>query len=267
MTGDSFSLLDVYLLHAGDHPVLGRAFSELPDTAERVFLLAGPLQVLDAEAYTAFFWSPKTPTMVSLQLFDVVEAMREARLPIMGSFQSEREKGWMKTIADAGQPLILCPALDIFNMSLPFVEMWMEERAVVVTPRSFAIRKPNAAMREERDEIIAAIAEQVFIAYAPPTSNLESLARRLLTKGKPVFVVNVPENAELLALGARGVNAADVAGGIMNLPHTPSPESRRMRQPRGVSSVSSQYPRTGSSKHVDAELQLRTLESLLSANG
>ena len=152
-------------------------------------------------------------------------------------------------------------------MNLPFVEMWMEKRAIVVTPRSFAIRKPNAAMREERDEVIAAIAEQVFIAHAPPKSKLESLARRLLARGKPVFVMNVAENAELLALGARGVNAEDVAGGMMNLPHTPALESRRIRQPRGVSSVVSQYPRTGSSKHVDAEAQLRALENLSRADG
>ena len=224
------------------------------------------MQVLDAAAYTAFFWTPKTPAMVSLQLFDIVDAMHEARLPIIGSFQTQQETGWMKTVGRGGQPIVFCPALDIFNMNFPLDEMWFERRAIVVTPRSFAIRKPNAAMREERDEVIAALAEQVFIAHAPPKSKLESLARRLLSKGKPVFLVNVPENAELLALGAKGVSAEDVAGGVMNLPHTPSPESRRMGQPRGVSSVTSQYPRTGISKHVDAALQLRALESLLSGN-
>ena len=103
MSEDPYTLLDVYLLHAGDHPVLGRAVSELPDTAERVFLLAGPLQTLDAAAYTAFFWSPKTPGMVSVQLYDIVDAMHEVRLPIIGSFQSQRETEWMETIARSGQ--------------------------------------------------------------------------------------------------------------------------------------------------------------------
>ena len=267
MANDPYSLLDVYLLHAGDHPVLSQAASELPETAERTFLLAGPLPVLDDEAYTAFFWSPKTPGMVSLQLFDVVDAMRDARLPIVGSFQSEQEKRWMETIVSAGQPLIFCPARDIFNMSMPVIEMVDEERAIVLTPRSFPLRKPNSAMREERDEVVAAIAEQVFIAHAPPKSTLESLARRLLARRKPVFVLNVPENAELLALGAIGVSAEDVAGGSMNRSHVSAPGNRRMMQPRGVPSANAYYARDRIQRRVDSETQLRALEARSSSRG
>lgn len=256
MTSDRYALLDVYQIRADDHPVVSRAFSEMSVGAERDLLAVGPLPVLDAAAYTAFFWSPRTPGTLNVHLFDVVDAIRDARLPVIGSFQSELEDTWRRTIISAGQQVITCPSRDIFNMRLPVIEILNEERAMVITPRSFALRKPSAAMRKERDELIAAIAEQVFIAHAPPRSAMELLARHLLARGKPVFVLNAPENAELLVLGAKGVSAEDVAAGVMAMPHTPAPGNHRLSQPKGMPSANAQFARAHSWCRIDAAEQL-----------
>ena len=150
----------------------------------------------------------------------------------------------------------MCPARDIFNVNLPVLEIGAN-RAMVITPRSFALRKPGTVMQGERDELIAAIARQVFIAHAPPRSKLESLARRLLARGKPVLVLNAPENANLLVLGAKGVSVEDVAAGAMTMRHTPSPGNERLKQPPGMPSANAEFARGNPWRRIDAAEQLR----------
>jgi hypothetical protein len=50
---------------------------------------------------------------------------------------------------------------------------------------------------------VAALADAVFVATASPGGKTESLCREIVAWGKPLWTVAGPENANLLALGAR----------------------------------------------------------------
>ena len=50
---------------------------------------------------------------------------------------------------------------------------------------------------------MAALADAGFVAHASPGGKTESLCREIVAWGKPLWVVPGPENANLLALGAK----------------------------------------------------------------
>ena len=52
-------------------------------------------------------------------------------------------------------------------------------------------------------QFVAALAEQVFVAYAAPEGKTESFCKKVLGWGKPLLTFNNPSNAALLASGAR----------------------------------------------------------------
>ena len=49
---------------------------------------------------------------------------------------------------------------------------------------------------------MAAIADEIFIAYASPSGKLIKLIEKCIIGGKNVFTFNVPENMNLMELGA-----------------------------------------------------------------
>jgi hypothetical protein len=58
-------------------------------------------------------------------------------------------------------------------------------------------------LAEQRNELVAALAYDVFIAHASPGGKLEAFCQKLIRQGKPLITFDHPENARLLALGAR----------------------------------------------------------------
>ena len=50
---------------------------------------------------------------------------------------------------------------------------------------------------------VAALADAIFVAHASLGGKTESLCREIVAWGKPLWTVAGPENANLLALGAK----------------------------------------------------------------
>jgi hypothetical protein len=49
-----------------------------------------------------------------------------------------------------------------------------------------------------------------FVSHAAPGGKTEALCREILAMGKPLFTVDAPENANLLAQGAKALAVEDV---------------------------------------------------------
>ena len=163
------------------------------------------------------------------------------------------------------QHMIACTSLDIFNMSMTspplFGALFAGHRAMIISPARFAGQKrSNAAMTDQRDDLIAAIAKQVFIASAPPRTKMEAFARRLSEAGKPLLTIDRPENENLVELGARPVTPDEVAAGGINLPHRPARGNWRIRQPVGMQSQTSLHLREGINRRIDPQQELDQYE-------
>lgn len=70
--------------------------------------------------------------------------------------------------------------------------------------------RPTATLAVKRNTHVAALADRLLITHAEPSSKTETLCGEALTQGKPVFTLNAPDDARLIALGAVPIEPADL---------------------------------------------------------
>ena len=159
----------------------------------------------------AFFCSVNCPGEPIVQAYDFARAMRDARVAVMSGFQSYVEKDCLELLLRGTQPVIVCPARAIQNLRLPTA--WKagidQKRLLLLSPFAEHIRRPTAALCEQRNEFVANLADLLLFAYADPGGRTEALARKVVRWGKPVFTFDSKENANIVALGAVAIKSGD----------------------------------------------------------
>jgi predicted Rossmann fold nucleotide-binding protein DprA/Smf involved in DNA uptake len=189
-----------------DHPefphYLARYLGER--TPSSIYVL-GDLAILRS-CTLAWFCSVKCPGDLILKTFDLARALREAQIPVIGGFHSPMEKECLKLLLRGQQPVIICPARSIWSR-LP--EEWKlpiaQGRLLIVSPFAEKHRHPTAELAQERNEFVAALADNIFVAYASPGSKTERFCQTVISWEKPLFTLESQDNATLIALGARPV--------------------------------------------------------------
>ena len=164
----------------------------------------GDLSLLD-EPLTALFCSNRCPGDLILKTYDLARAMRDAGVPVIGGFQTPMERECLRLLLRGGQPVVVCPARGIGAMRIP--RDWRpaldDGRLLVLSPFPAAVRRPTAELAARRNDLVAGLAAQVFIAHAAPGGKTEAFARKLAESGKPLLTLDSPANANLAAMGAR----------------------------------------------------------------
>ena len=180
----------------------GRSAGSLPtETAHR-----GNLRLLN-EPLTALFCSNRCPGDLILKTYDLARAMRDAGVPVIGGFQTPMERECLSLLLRGKQPVVVCPARGIDNMRIP--RDWRpaldDGRLLVLSPFPATTRRSTAELAAQRNDLVADLAQRVFIAHAAPGSKTEAFARNLAATGKPLLTLDGPANEELLGMGAQMV--------------------------------------------------------------
>ena len=174
----------------------------------RVVTARGDIGILDGTV-TGFFCSIRCPGDIILRIYDLARGLRSTNMTLIGGFQSPMEKEFLEFLLRGSTRVVVCPARSIENMRVP--REWRppisEGRLLVLSPFGRSQRRATAALAAQRNDLVAALATEVFIPYAAPGGKTESLARRNATAGKVILTLDSPANANLLALGARAVKA------------------------------------------------------------
>ena len=164
----------------------------------------GSARLLD-EPLTAVFCSQRCPGDLILKTYDIARAMRDAGVPVIGGFQTSMEKECLRLLLRGSQPVVVCPARGIDNMRVP--RDWRpaldDGRLLVLSPFPVTVRRPTAGVAARRNDLVAGLAAQVFIAHAAPGGKTEAFARKLAASGKPLLTLDSPANRNLLAMGAK----------------------------------------------------------------
>jgi len=84
-------------------------------------------------------------------------------------------------------------------------------RLLVLSAFDGKVKRPKAYMAEARNRLVAALADELFVAHASPGGKTESLCREIAAWGKPLWTVAGPENANLFDLGAKKIGNGDAA--------------------------------------------------------
>jgi len=160
-----------------------RMGSSAPPTLQAI----GPVTLL-AKRKTALFCSTRTPGDAILRAHDTARRLRDQGMTVISGFHSPIEKECLRILLRGKQPIILCPARAIAAMRIP-----AECRAAFDAGRllflSPFIESPKRVTKDSalrRNEVVAALADDVFIAHIAPGGQTDRMADMLKRWGVPL---------------------------------------------------------------------------------
>jgi hypothetical protein len=198
--------------------------------------MSGPGGELEGEAGPArplpwptlgLLCSVQCPGSVILRLYDLVRALRDAGVVVVGGFQSPMERECLDLLLRGSQPVIVCTARVRKTLPSGWKAAIAEGRLRLISPPGATGARTTAAMAERRNAFVANMADAVLIAYASPGGKTERLASGLITTGKPLYTIDDPANDRLLALGAVAYPATSPTRASTGSGNRPAPVRRR----------------------------------------
>ena len=166
-----------------------------------------------------FFCSQRCPGEVILRTYDLVRALRDAGIPVIGGFHASMERECLDLLLRGEQPIVVCPARGIEGMRLPAAwrEPLAEERLLVLSPFEAKHRRPTVELAEKRNHLVAMLADGIFVAHAAPGSKTEALCLEVVEQGKRIYTLNIAENARLAQCGIVGNSVGDLVETITHI--------------------------------------------------
>jgi predicted Rossmann fold nucleotide-binding protein DprA/Smf involved in DNA uptake len=166
--------------------------------------LLGSAQVL-FQPLLALFCSIKCPGSLILQTYDLMKHLRDAGTVVISGFHSPIEKECLRILLRGSQPVIVCPPRTLEGMRIPPEQKQANSdgRVLYLSIFSKSIRRGTVATSVKRNELIAALAEKVFVPYAEPGSKTEQFCKKIIGWGRPLYTLTAPYNQNLLVMGAR----------------------------------------------------------------
>jgi predicted Rossmann fold nucleotide-binding protein DprA/Smf involved in DNA uptake len=159
-----------------------------------------------------FFCSTRCPGKVILRTYDLAQALRAAEVPVIGGFHTPMEKECLDLLLRGPQPVVVCPARSIERMRLPVT--WRkpvaENRLLILSPFEAHHRRPTAELAEHRNRFVATLADDLFVAHAPAGSKTARFCAAVMAQGKPMYTLNLPENAGLIQEGVIGYAVSEL---------------------------------------------------------
>jgi predicted Rossmann fold nucleotide-binding protein DprA/Smf involved in DNA uptake len=152
--------------------------------------------------------------------YDLARALRDAEVPVISGFHTPMEKECLDVLLRGRQPVVICPARSIERLRLPMAwrKPLAEERLLVLSPFGASQRRPTTALAEQRNHLVAALADVICIAHAAAGSHTERLGTALVAQGKRLYTLPLAENAHLMQYGVVGKVVQDLVDTLRTLP-------------------------------------------------
>ena len=166
---------------------------------------------------TAFFCSSQCPGSVILKTFDLITAWRDEGRIIAGGFHSPMEQECLGILLRGQQPIIWMPARSIAGMHLKreLRPAFKDGRLLILSPFQSNEKRITSALAEQRNRVLATIAENIFIPHAASGSRTLALCEELTRQKRALLTIADPANAMLMELGAKPITAtAGVAADV-----------------------------------------------------
>ena len=137
---------------------------------------------------TALFCSKRCPGDAILKSMDQAQKWRDRGRCIISGFHSPIEKECLQILLRGRQPIIICPARSIEGIRIPIVwRLAIEEgRLLVLSMHPAAERRMTAALAEQRNQMVAALADEIYIAHITPGGRIHGLLDQIVKWGIPI---------------------------------------------------------------------------------
>ena len=169
-------------------------------TSVRVYHI-GNVKLLE-QPLTAFFCSVRCPGNLVLKAYDLAQRWRAENQPIIGGFHSPVEKEVLKIMLRSTVPVCVVLARKLpRRIPTEFRRPLDEGRLLLVSPFDAKTRRATQETAAYRNQVVAALADKVFVAYAAPGSKTEAFCREITGTGKTCITFDDPKTANLKAAG------------------------------------------------------------------
>lgn len=155
---------------------LPRLVERLSGNAPRSLTAAGSTNLLSLPK-TALFCSTRCPGDPILAACDQAARWREEGRCVISGFHSPVEQECLRILLAGTQPIIICPARSLEGMRIPapWRDGIAQGRILLLSPFPATARRQTAALCRLRNELAAALADDLYIPYATPGGSLEQL--------------------------------------------------------------------------------------------
>lgn len=128
---------------------------------------------------TAFFCSARCPGDAILAAYDQAARWRDTGRCVISGFHSPIEKECLRILLRGTQPIILCPARSLKNMRLPadWKTPLTAGRLLILSGFNASHRRATTELATRRNELVAALADEVWFAHIAPGGQTERLAK------------------------------------------------------------------------------------------
>ena len=162
--------------------------SRLGDNAPSKLTALGNAELLCTHK-TALFCSARTPGAAILRAHDTAKRLRDEGATVISGFHSPIERDCLRILLRGKQPIIICPARAIETMRIPTECRTACDagRLLFLSPFTKQPKRVTKDSALRRNVVVAALADEVFIAHISPGGQTERMAEMLKRWGVKDF--------------------------------------------------------------------------------
>ena len=165
------------IIKATDSIYPARVRERLDGRAPNQLFAVGNLELL-AQPKTALFSSSRCPGDAILRTYDQAASWRNAKRCIVSGFHSPVEKECLRILLRGTGPVIVCPARGLPSRMPPeWKKPLADGRMIVLSIFPPAIARTTAALAAERNDFVAALADDIWFAHVTPGGRLAKLKK------------------------------------------------------------------------------------------
>ena len=132
-----------------------------------------------AQPKTALFCSARCPGDAILRAYDQAARWRDASRCVISGFHSPVEKECLRILLRGSQPIIFCPARSLpKRVPLEWQESLANGRLLILSCFTPEESRPTTELATRRNELVAALADEIWFAHITPGGQMERLAKR-----------------------------------------------------------------------------------------
>lgn len=151
---------------------------------------------------TAFLCSRTCPAQIVLKAYDWATEQREKGNCVISGFHSQIEKDVFHYLLKGDQPIILTLARGMKKRIEPEIQKALEDnRLLIISSFDDSVKRITSQSAQVRNELMAELADEIFVAHASQGGNVEKLIHKCLADRKQISTFDMADNQHLIKEG------------------------------------------------------------------
>jgi predicted Rossmann fold nucleotide-binding protein DprA/Smf involved in DNA uptake len=147
--------------------------------------------------------SIQCPGSIVIKTFDAIRTLRDAGVTMIGGFHSPMERECLEILLRGPQPVVFSPARSLSRLRIgqEARKALAEGRLLLLSVFGEDIQRTTSTQALERNNLVAALADVVFVPYAAPAGKTWATVCKALERRQKVFAPEDEANNDLFTCG------------------------------------------------------------------